>query len=175
MSPLGKHTNTPAHTQETQCYTFLPCCHQHWGWDLSWGGYNDKCVSFKVLLISAANYTHLLTCLFVRFSLYGESEVEDWCGTVVSICGVILHYTSTYRRSVTSGLCKTCLSIICSCYLTHWKLANITNYEYGPHSYKNLKSFYKDINAFRMDIHPWVEYRFQFFFASLAVLASTLW
>lgn len=53
-------------------------------------GVNDKCVSFKVLLISTANYTHFL---FVYFSLYVESEVKDYFDGVihgVSICWLIV-------------------------------------------------------------------------------------
>lgn len=43
------------------------------------GDDDDKCVSFKVLLISSANYTHLLTHLCICFSLYVKSvEVEGY-------------------------------------------------------------------------------------------------
>lgn len=53
------------------------------------GGYNDKCVSFEVLLISTANHTHLLTCFCVCFSLYVMSEVEGYFdNTKINICAL---------------------------------------------------------------------------------------
>lgn len=74
MSPLGKHTCS----KHTVLYISTVRSARTEEESQARGGYSDKCVSFKVLLIRTANYTHLLTCFCVCFSPYEMSVAEGF-------------------------------------------------------------------------------------------------